>query len=161
MYRFIVAGLATSLLLPLGAGGVRAQTPPIDGNWEVSWDMQGGPHTLTLDLQRNGNVLTGTAHVQGMMQSGDKGEREFPISEGRIEGDHVFFQIRMGNGQMGMHANLQGQADHAERVMQFTGVVGSQGVMGGFLTGASMMQGIMTGAKGKPAMEIPFKGIRR
>lgn len=156
MKRYLAAGLAAFLLLPLSAGKARAQTP-IDGTWEISWDMEGGARSITLDLAKEGNVITGTAQMQGMMGSESDEGRKIPIAQGRIEGDYISFTIPIGNGEGGM----QGMTDNAERVMQFNGVVGSHGVMGGFLTGASMMQGVMTGAEGRPAMEIPFKGFRR
>jgi len=161
MNRLLVAGVAAFILIPLGARRASAQTPPIQGNWEISWDMPGGPRTITLDLKQEGHILTGTAVVPGRAGPDDGGNRQLPISEGRIEGDHIFFQVRMENGQGRMRNQMQGRMDAAETVMQFTGVVGSHGVMGGFLTGGAMMQGVMTGNRQDPAMEIPFKGFRR
>jgi hypothetical protein len=143
----------------LAFGNAQGQAPPVDGTWEISWDMPGGSHTITLQLHQEGNVLNGTAHMPAMMVTGEDEDWQTPISDGRIEGDHVFFRIPLG---LGMEEHMQGHmgAD-SDRVLQFNGVVGSRGVMGGFLTGASMMQGVMTGGAGNPAMEIPFKGFRR
>lgn len=158
--RSIVAAVSLALVMAvLAFGSVQAQTPPVNGNWEITWDMPGGSHTITLQLNRDGNILSGTAKLPGMMVAGEDEDWQAPIADGRIEGDHVFFRIPLGHGT-GEH--MQGQmGGDSDRVLQFTGVVGSRGVMGGFLTGASMMQGVMTGAEGSPAEQIPFKGFRR
>ena len=153
MKRLFAAAFSAFLLFPLGSGTVQAQTPFIAGNWEVSWDMPNGTRTITLDLQKEGNVLSGTAHIPSTIEAGVGEDQTWdtPISDGRIDGDHIFFRVPLEDAGSGS----------TERILQFTGVVGSTGIMGGFLTGASMMQGVMDEEQGNSVTEIPFKGFRR
>ncbi len=158
--RTIVAVFSAIALVALPFGKAAAQAPPVDGSWDISWDMpQGQSRTITVEIHRNGNVLSGTAQIPGMQTTGDDSVWETAITDGRIDGDHVIFSIPLGNGMQGHMQGSTGQGN--DRVLQFTGVVGSRGVMGGFLTGASVMQGVMTGSKGDPALEIPFRGFRQ
>jgi hypothetical protein len=62
----------------------------IDGHWKVRYT--GGPQMTTMggaefDFKAQGNELTGTANI-GMGWPG-----EAPISNGRIEGDHISFMV--------------------------------------------------------------------
>jgi len=63
----------------------------IDGKWTVTTEGRNGPQTQTLTLKADGNKLTGNL---------DGGRGPADISEGKIDGNSVVFQITR-NGRDG------------------------------------------------------------
>jgi len=72
----------------------------ITGKWKGSMDMMGQAMELGFNFKVNGSELTGTS-------IGAQGE-EYPISEGKIDGDNISFVVQV-TGQMEMKINYKGK----------------------------------------------------
>ncbi len=141
------------LFLALGVDIASAQSRDIDGTWDVSWDTPQGTRHITLTLHRQGMTVTVTAQLP--MRGADDRTREVAITDGAIDEDHLTFSIPMGGPQ------ARGGMGGTGGELQFNAVVGLRGVMGGFLTGEEMIEGVVTGAEASPRTEVPFTALPR
>ncbi len=84
----------------------------ITGKWKGSMDMMGQAMELGFTFKAAGSTLTGTS-------VGPQGE-EYPISDGKIEGDNISFVVKV-TGQMEMKINYKGKVsgDEIKLTMQF------------------------------------------
>lgn len=134
MRRFIpFAFIAFHLVL--GAKGASAQVD-VAGTWEVTWETPRGVTTSTFTFVQDGTVLTGTALMapRGGPGGGGGGEaREVEITDGKVEGGNLSFNMAMGMGERSM-------------TFSFAGVVNGD-----------EMEGTLTTPRG----EIPFTGKRK
>jgi hypothetical protein len=75
----------------LAAFAVVAQAAEVTGKWTGTFTPEeGGGGTGVVNLKQNGTELTGTA--------GPSDDEQIAISEGKIDGDKVTFQISHPNG---------------------------------------------------------------
>ncbi len=137
MRRSICFGLAA--LAPfLLAMPVQAQVD-VTGTWEITTVTQRGERTMTFTFQQEGTTFTGSTEFAPMGRGGGVaagGPREIPISNGKVEGDKISFDLVMGMGERTM-------------TQTFTGTV----------TGDTI-EGTMTGGMQQTA-PIPFTGKRK
>ncbi len=96
----------------LGAMLTTAWGADITGKWKGSMDMMGQSMELGFTFKAAGSTLTGTS-------AGPQGE-EYPISEGKIEGDNISFVVKV-TGQMEMKINYKGKisGEEIKLTMQF------------------------------------------
>jgi hypothetical protein len=142
MRRSIPLALAALTLLLL-AQPVQAQVD-MTGTWEITTVTQRGERTMTFTFEQNESALTGHTEFAPMGRPGGAGAggapREIPISNGKVEGNQVTFQIVMGMGQRSM-------------TQTFTGTLLEDGTMEGTMTGGMGPQG--------QAGPVPFTGKRK
>jgi hypothetical protein len=141
MSRSIPLGLA-ALTLILLAQPVQAQVD-MTGTWEITTVTQRGERVMTFTFKQDGAALTGHTELAAMGRGGGAGAggapREVSISNGKVEGNQVTFQIVMGMGERSM-------------TQSFTGTVSGD-----------TMEGTMTGGMGPQgqAGPVPFTGKRK
>ena len=133
--RRLIPSAFLALLLSAGVQQLQAQVD-LTGTWEISWETQRGATTTTFTFAQEENAFTGMAQM--MMGGrpgggGGGGTREVEITDGKIDGNNVTFNMAMGMGERSM-------------TFTFTGTV----------TGDTM-EGTMTTARG----ENPFTGKRK
>jgi hypothetical protein len=80
--RLLVVALLSILGLAVG---------DVSGNWHGSFRVNGGDHDVPqlLLLKEDGTKLTGTG--------GPDATERYPISNGRVNGDHVTFELTTGD----------------------------------------------------------------
>lgn len=140
MRRSIPLGLAALTLLLL-AQPVQAQEN-MTGTWEITTVTQRGERTMTFNFKQDGATLTGHTEFAPMGRPGGAGgaggaPREIAISNGKVEGNQVSFQLVMGTAQRTM-------------TQTFTGTMLEDGTMEGTMTGGAGPMG--------QAGPVPFKG---
>ena len=96
----------------LGAMLATAWGADITGKWKGSMDMMGQAMELGFTFKADGATLTGTS-------IGPQGE-EYPISDGKIEGDNISFVVKV-TGQMEMTIKYKGKVagEEIKLTMQF------------------------------------------
>ena len=101
-----------TVVVVLGAMLATAWGADITGKWKGSMDMMGQSMELGFTFKAAGSTLTGTS-------VGPQGE-EYPISDGKIEGDNISFVVKV-TGQMEMKINYKGKVsgDEIKLAMQF------------------------------------------
>lgn len=140
MRRFVPSCLAALTLL-LIALPLQAQVN-ITGTWEITTVTQRGERIQTFTFQQDGATLTGTTQMAAMGRPGGAGAgaggapREIAISNGKVDGDKITFELVMGMGERTM-------------TQTFTGTV----------TGDTM-EGTIAGGM-RQAEPIPFTGKRK
>jgi hypothetical protein len=70
---------------------VQAQDTAVDqaaitGTWEMSWDTPRGPMTMTMELQQDGDALTGRVQARGGWQE---------IKGGKVDGSSFSFVVEL------------------------------------------------------------------
>jgi hypothetical protein len=67
-----------------------AMVGDVTGTWTGTFKANGGDHTVPqiVVLKQEGNKLTGSA--------GPEAEEQYPIENGRVDGDHVTFELTSG-----------------------------------------------------------------
>jgi hypothetical protein len=109
----------------LGAMLATAWGADITGKWKGSMDMMGQAMDLGFTFKAAGSTLTGTS-------VGPQGE-EYPISDGKIDGDNISFVVKV-TGQMEMKINYKGKisGEEIKLTMQFdmAGMGGGPGAGG-------------------------------
>src|ERR1039457_4287138 len=80
--------LIVAIVLPLLTSYARAAD--VSGKWSGSSPDNGPMGTVFAVLKQEGTTLTGTA--------GPGESRQLPISSGRVDGDHLTFEVKMGGG---------------------------------------------------------------
>jgi hypothetical protein len=80
--RILVFGLLFTLGLAVG---------DVSGNWHGSFRVDGGDHDVPqlLILKQDGTKLTGTG--------GPDATERYPISNGQVNGDRIFFELTTGD----------------------------------------------------------------
>ena len=137
--------LALAALAPFVlAMPVQAQAD-MTGTWEITTVTQRGERTTTFTFTQDGNALTGHTELAPMGRPGGAGgaggaPREIAISNGKVEGNQITFQLVMGRGQRSM-------------TQTFTGTLLEDGTMEGTITGGMGPQG--------QAGPVPFTGKRK
>lgn len=79
-----VVMVATLLLIAAPMLAVAAETANVAGTWEVTWDAQEGPQTVTIAFIQDGEKLTGTYT--------DPGEHTSPVT-GEVKGHAIEFAV--------------------------------------------------------------------
>lgn len=132
--------LLSVLLLLFASPTLQAQDSQVVGTWEITWEAFRGPAVLTLQLEQDGSVLSGTGEIS--LSGGPQGRSPRPleveIDEGSVTGDQVTFSFSMepmGRRQMAR-----------ELTMTFTGTVSGD-----------TMEGTVVGMRGN---ENPFTGTK-
>ena len=92
--QVLIIAAVTSVMLSTAWGA------DINGTWKGAMDMMGQSMELGFTFKADGAELTGTS-------IGPQGE-EYPISEGKIEGDNISFVVKV-TGQMEMKINYKGK----------------------------------------------------
>jgi hypothetical protein len=89
--------LTVALLFILGAA-----VGDVSGNWHGSFRVDGGDHDVPqlLVLKEDGTKLTGTG--------GPDATERYPISNGRVNGDHVSFEITTGDWKFSYDLKISG-----------------------------------------------------
>lgn len=90
MLRTAILGVLALIAIPALAAAPAA--PNVTGKWLASVDAGGTPVELTFELKAEGEKLTGTLTVMGNAS---------PISEGKVKGDEVSFQLNFDSGMGG------------------------------------------------------------
>ena len=69
---------------------VSAAAGDLTGKWSGTFKVEGGDHPIPqlFILKQNGNSLTGSG--------GPDAQEQYPIENGRIDGDHVKFEVTTG-----------------------------------------------------------------
>lgn len=101
-----------TVVVVMGAMLATAWGADITGKWKGSMDMMGQSMELGFTFNAAGSTLTGTS-------IGPQGE-EYPISDGKIDGDNISFVVKV-TGQMEMKINYKGKisGDEIRLTMQF------------------------------------------
>ena len=137
MRRSIPLGLA-ALTLILLAQPVQAQVD-MTGTWEITTVTQRGERIMTFTFEQDGAALTGHTEFAPMGRPGGAGgagargaPREIPISNGKVEGNQVTFQIVMGMGERSITQSFTGTVSGDTMEGTMTGGMGPQGQAGPF-----------------------------
>jgi hypothetical protein len=67
-----------------------AMAGDLSGTWTGTFKVSGGDHTVrqVVILKQDGNKLTGSA--------GPEPQEQYPIENGKVDGDHVTFELTSG-----------------------------------------------------------------
>ena len=85
----------TTILLALAFVAAAAD---VTGKWTFEMQGRGGAQTVTLNLKQSGSTLTGTQ--SGGMGGGGGAAADAQISNGKVDGDKISFEVtREFNGQ--------------------------------------------------------------
>jgi hypothetical protein len=132
MRRSIPIGLA-ALTLILLAQPVQAQVD-MTGIWEITTVTQRGERVMTFTFKQDGATLTGHTEFAAMGRGGGAAAaaapREISISNGKVEGNQVTFQIVMGMGERSMTQSFTGTVSGDTMEGTMTGGMGPQGQAG-------------------------------
>lgn len=132
MRRSISIGLA-ALTLMLLARPVQAQVD-MTGIWEITTVTQRGERVMTFTFKQDGATLTGHTEFAAMGRGGGAGAaaapREISISNGKVDGNKVTFQIVMGMGERSMTQSFTGTVSGDTMEGTMTGGMGPQGQAG-------------------------------
>ena len=123
--------LLLGLLLTVGCAHLSGPpTPSIDGKWEGTMEMMGQSMKLGYDFNADGNILTGT-------NTGPQGNKT-EITNGKIDGNNISFDVPVDTGQMKMTINYTGvlMGDELELTMKMD--MGEGGPGGGAPGGGQM-----------------------
>ena len=103
--------LLVVLVVLLGVGCLAAQSPKIDGKWQMSLDTPHGPMKGPLQIQQDGSKLSGTYELEmfGKM-----------TLTGKVEGEKVSFNLEVPAAGMTLAFTgtvdgdkMSGSTDHA------------------------------------------------
>ena len=92
--RYLLAILLLSASMAIGAD--------FSGKWKGKAVADDGWHPLFIFLKQNGNTLTGSGGPDGVTQDA--------IQNGRVEGNHLIFDVSLGN-RSAIHFELTGDAE--------------------------------------------------
>jgi len=154
------AAWATLFLLPmlilLGTTGATAQTPWIEGTWEIAWENRLGEvheFTVTLEEQEGGPTLEGTAEIPRAFfsEANQTGTKEVPITDGDTSGRLLTFKIQ----QRHSHHEIMHKATMADDHQMNPHVIALYGVVDD-----AEMEGYLTGVMGNPATAVPFEATK-
>ena len=79
---------------------VCASAADFSGKWAGSSPDDKSVGTIYAVLKQDGTTLTGSA--------GPKESRQFPITTGKVDGDHLTFEVNMGGGRMRFEVTAAG-----------------------------------------------------
>jgi len=82
---------------------IRAAAVDVTGTWSGTFKVSGGDHNVPqiIILKQDGNKLTGSA--------GPDAEEQYPIENGKVEGDRVRFELTSGEWRFGYDLKREGQ----------------------------------------------------
>ena len=103
--RVVFAGM---ILLALAVAALAADA--ITGKWVMSQDFNGMTITTTFEFKVDGAKLTGTALTTGAPQDSPAA----PISNGKIDGDKVAFDVVRDFGGQSMTMKYEGTVSGSE-----------------------------------------------
>jgi hypothetical protein len=124
MRKFHCAVAIAAVALSLGAIPIAAQEEAADvaGAWELTWQARQGPRTMALELEQDGEILTGTV-------TSSQGQ-ELPVS-GSITGDQISFSVTY-------------QGRRGEVTLTFSGTVDGDSMNGTVETGGEPREWMAT-----------------
>jgi len=96
----------------------------ITGKWTMEQAGRGGgpPRVTTFDLKADGAKLTGTVTMPGFGRGGDTPPppTTVPISNGKVDGNNVAFEVTREFGGNSMTTKYEGVASGSEMKMKMT-----------------------------------------
>jgi hypothetical protein len=106
----------TTLLFVVAFAALAAD---VSGKWTYQQQFGGGdPVSITITLKYDGTTLTGS--VPPMMRGGGGGEPT-PISNGKVDGDKVYFEVsRQGRGGNTIVTKYEGTVSGDEMKLKIT-----------------------------------------
>ena len=96
----LARGRAKRMVIVAMLAAVCASAADFSGKWSGSSPDDKSVGTIYAVLKQDGTALTGSA--------GPKESRQFPITTGKVDGDRLTFEVKMGGGRMRFEVTAAG-----------------------------------------------------
>jgi hypothetical protein len=110
--RRLIPFFFPALLLAVGVQNAQAQVD-VTGTWEISWETPRGATTSTFTFEQEEDTFTGTAQMAmgGRGAGAGGGTREIEITEGKVDGDRITFNMATSRGERSFTFTFAGTVD--------------------------------------------------